>query len=202
MSKGWFHTSDYVCCQPAGPATSHGACAPGAVVSVPPCRADLLNFRTSPQANTNPLVTGLPGAVAEPISNPWIGVGAFELRRARSGRPTRGSQRLASATYQGDLAMKEIGFGQDRLRISHLRVVDRHPTIAQDPSGGVTAVHQSDGDQGINHRVPRCDLSPGQLSGRVTKRRGVQRSRITLAKQRLAGGLYSGRGGYTVHQCG
>jgi hypothetical protein len=45
--------------QPEGPATSNRACAPASVVSVPPSRADLQNFRLSPSQNTSRLVSAL-----------------------------------------------------------------------------------------------------------------------------------------------
>jgi hypothetical protein len=63
----WFHPCYRGGVRPPGPATSPGACAPAAVVSVPPCRADLQNFRTYLPSNTNPLVTGVKKGFRQPF---------------------------------------------------------------------------------------------------------------------------------------
>jgi hypothetical protein len=61
MLQGWLHTRNIVL---PTRGTGHFArrLRPAAVVSVPPCRADVLNLRTSPPPNTSPLVTGVPNA--------------------------------------------------------------------------------------------------------------------------------------------
>ena len=130
-----------------------------AVVSVPPCRADVENIRRGPPQNTNPQVR-----------RPWS--------RRSAARSAASATRRRPATCAHDAAgrpaVQEVGRRQHLLGVGQLDVVERGPALADRPAGGVARVDQARRPRG--RRSPTCPPPPLPRAARaVASREGAAR---------------------------